>query len=448
MSVLPHIVRFVSSTSYRKLPPEIVEKAKICLLDTLCAAALGQLCPATAIAKRAFAAPLVTDEPWATVWFEGPKTPVVNAIFINATASSAADLDDGLDLNRGHAGALVIPAVLSTGECRDLATKRLLAAIAVGYEVMFLASDSLLPYGKNRYPVDHGSGSMGAIGVAGALSNLLGLAEDQIGESLRIAQAFMPGGTNDYAVERGSMSKENINWGAVTGYGAVRLAQNGYSGQSSVFEKTPITKGSLNSLSGFAGLATTYLKTYASCRFTHWPIEALRDIRKKHQFPTECVAEISVHTFKSATALSLTKPMGLEGVQYSIPLCLAIVLKHGDLNAPELRMKWRGDPEIPALAGRVVLKWDKKFEKKYDEGLGCRLEVRLKDGAVFSRVSRSLEGDHRHPFDFPKTSEKFLQNCSELLGEARCLKIIEHVRHIERRSVHRLMELLRGKVRG
>ena len=67
---------------------------------------------------------------------------------------------------------------------------------------MFVASEALLPYGARRYPIDHGTGSLAALAVAGAVANLLGEEEPVIAESLRVAQAYMPGGDNDRAVEK------------------------------------------------------------------------------------------------------------------------------------------------------------------------------------------------------------------------------------------------------
>jgi 2-methylcitrate dehydratase PrpD len=443
-SVFQAAVRFIGSARYEGLPASIVNKAKICMLDTFAAAVLGRQCQATQVAKTTALAALSGVAPDATIWFEPHQQPVACAIFINATAASAADIDDGLDLNRGHAGSTIIPAVLAVCESNRCSLKKALAAVAVGYELMFVVSEALLPYGGEGYPIDHGSGSLGAVAVAAALSNLLGEEERCIAESLRVSQAYMPGGNNDRAVESGAMTKENINWGALTGYFAFRLAQNGYTGQTSVLEKLPWSGNLLQHLSpDFSALERTYIKRYASCRFTHWPIEALLKLQTREHFHIEQVDRVTVYTFRSGTMLKLTEAPGVEGIQYSIPLCLAIVAKYGELNKPEKLMQWACDPEVRRLSERVSLKWDRRFERKGDEGEGCKVEIRLKNGSRHTAVCSSLLGDRRQPFGFNEVAKKFLDNCSGYLDHARILELIDCVQDVENQSIERLLSLVR-----
>ena len=443
-SVFQAAVRYIRTTQYESLPPAALEKARICLLDTFAAAALGRQCRATQIARKTALAGLGCTAQQASLWFEPALFSVPGALFVNCTAASAADIDDGLDLNRGHAGSPVIPAVLAVCEAGRLPLRQALAAIAVGYELMYVASEALLPYGARHYPIDHGTGSLAALAVAGAVANHLGEEELVIAEALRVAQAYMPGGNNDRAVESGGMTKENINWGALSGYFALQLARGGYTGQSSVLERLPRRGEYLRYFTAdFSALCGTYVKLHASCRFTHWPVEALARLGSRVRFRMDQVEGIQVRTFRSATKLLHVEAPGVEAVQYSIPLCLAIFMKYGQLNRPEKLLEWAADPEVQRVAARVSLKWDRRFERKGDEGEGCRIEVRLKDGARHIAVSSSLPGDRRHPLSYAEVAEKFLANCCAYMPEAGILKLIDCLRDAENQSVEHLMSAAR-----
>ena len=114
-SVFQAAVRYIRTARYESLPPAAVEKARICLLDTFIAAALGKQCRATQIARRTAQAGLAGAAGRLHSGSSQPCSRCPAGSFVNCTAASAADIDDGLDLNRGHAGSPVIPAVLPSG---------------------------------------------------------------------------------------------------------------------------------------------------------------------------------------------------------------------------------------------------------------------------------------------------------------------------------------------
>src|ERR1700680_347132 len=52
----------------------------------------------------------------ACVWFDRARLSPMGAAFINSSAASVLDLDDGHRVASGHPGAAVIPAVIAVGE--------------------------------------------------------------------------------------------------------------------------------------------------------------------------------------------------------------------------------------------------------------------------------------------------------------------------------------------
>ena len=96
-----------------------------------------------------------------------PRTNAEHAAFLNATAGTFLELDEGMRPT-GHPGMHVVPAALAVAERRHRSGSELLRAVLVGYEVtarLFLAY-------RLRYPV-HPHGHFGGVGAAVAAARRL-----------------------------------------------------------------------------------------------------------------------------------------------------------------------------------------------------------------------------------------------------------------------------------
>lgn len=442
------ILDFIKNSKFEYLSKEIIDKTKICILDTICAAAMGSCSDSNKIALKVFSYNRFNHfcddkfKKYSSVWFSNKKTTLPNAIFINANSSCAFDIDDGLDLNRGHAGSLIIPAILTVCESNNINTKKIITSIVIGYDLMFYISDYLLPYGKFGYSIDHGSGSIGAIATAASLSNLFNVGRKVMSESLRVSQSFMPGGNNDLSVLQGPMTKENIGWGAFTGYNSFLLARNGYTGQASVIENMISPYNAEKYLYDHSAIQDTYIKSFAACRFAHWPLDAFKRLRNKYIFRNEEIKKIEIKTFKSAVKLAVKNPENIEGIQYSIQYLLALLIKYNDVNLPQMDKRYKNDKEIKEIAKKVILKQDKRFEKEYDEGEGCELIIVLKNGNIIKETSKKLEGDKNNQFTLNDIYKKFVKNCQSFIDKKKILEITETVNDFEKIEVVALINLL------
>jgi len=448
LSDFEKIVLFIKKSEFENLSKLVIDKVKICILDTICAAAMGNLTDSAKIFKNVFLNNVENlintndSNNCATVWFTNKKAFLPNAILMNSNASCAMDIDDGLDLNRCHAGASIIPAILSVSEVRKISSKKAMNAIVIGYDLMFFISDYLIPYGRVGYPIDQGTGSMGAISLAASLANLFNEKDKIIRESLRVSQSFMPGGNNDLAVLQGPMTKENIGWGSFTGYLSFLLAKNGYTGQASIIENKKNPYDFEKYLYNHFAIKDTYIKSYAACRFAHWPLAAFNKLKLHNSLKNEEIKAIEVRTFKSAVNLSVSNPNNIEGVQYSIPYLLALLIKYNDINSAQIKKIYQSDPEIKVIIKKIKLYCDERFEKDYDEGEGCELRIILKNGTILKETIRGLEGDKNNPFNLTDIKNKFNNNCKEFISEKRVTKIFEIVNNFEKFEVGDLIKLL------
>lgn len=123
---------FIHTTSFSRLPDEVVEFTKLCVLDYLGSALAGAKEKPVQIIDRYVKE--MGGEPHSTL-FIGGKSSVANAAMVNGAAGHVLELDD---IHKGsiiHAGTVVIPAALAIAEAKQSSGEELITAIAIGYDV-------------------------------------------------------------------------------------------------------------------------------------------------------------------------------------------------------------------------------------------------------------------------------------------------------------------------
>ena len=110
--------KFITETRWEDLPPEVQEKARMCLVDNLGATLAGTLTRVSQICADYAEVTWPADK--ATILLHGKRSSAVGAAFANAAAANGIDSDDGLQYAYGHGGAQIFPVALSVGEALDL----------------------------------------------------------------------------------------------------------------------------------------------------------------------------------------------------------------------------------------------------------------------------------------------------------------------------------------
>jgi 2-methylcitrate dehydratase PrpD len=114
------------------------------------------------------------------------------------------------------------------GERNQVAGKRFLEAVVVGYEIGIRMGVIANTGYENRFC---GSGNWSSFGATAAVSKLTNLSNEECSNALGICEAHSPMApmgwmfSGDY-----SMIKEAIGWGAFTGVSSALLAQRGMTG--------------------------------------------------------------------------------------------------------------------------------------------------------------------------------------------------------------------------
>ncbi|MCH2526236.1 MAG: MmgE/PrpD family protein [Dehalococcoidia bacterium] len=184
--------RFIISTDYDNLPPEVIDKMKTSLFHSLVVSILGA---ETSHGKAAVELAKVEEgkENGATILVDGTKATRSGAAFANSKLMHATNQSDSYRMLI-HPGPCIIPAVLAAAELGSSSGKDVLSAMAVAYEVESRLAGDFIPSVQARG--FRSSPIFGTLGSAIATGKLLGLDEDQMVTAVALASTFTCG-TNE-----------------------------------------------------------------------------------------------------------------------------------------------------------------------------------------------------------------------------------------------------------
>jgi 2-methylcitrate dehydratase PrpD len=343
--------------------PDLVDRARQCILDWLGVAVAGSTEETTTILLGELAQMGGPAEGGGgTVVGHPGRLGVLDAALVNGTAGHALDYDDVNSALLGHPTAPVLPAVLALAEHVGADDRELLTAFVAGYEAECAVGRAL---GHDHYTRGfHTTATAGTLGAAAACSSLLGLTAGQTAVALGLASTQAAGLKSMF----GTMAKPfHAGRAASAGILAARLAAAGFSAHPDAIEVEQ-GLGSTHS-EGFdaeRGLAppaggwhlrANLFKYHASCFQTHSSIEGLVRLREEAGFGVSDVAGVTIHADTMQMGMcAIPEPRtGLE-VKFSLRHTAAFALAGVDSSAPSsFTDTAAADPELVALRDRITV---------------------------------------------------------------------------------------------
>src|SRR5690349_16796526 len=224
------LARFGAGLRYEDLPQDVVERIKLCVLDSIGCTLYGATLPWTR--KVADLAMAENARPVASVAGMGKKTSVSLAVLVNGTAGHAFELDDIHKESIIHMGSLSTPVALAYAEERKANAREVITAMTAGYEIGArvgnAATMSLFFRGF------HPQGTSGAFAAAGTAARMLGLNAERFQHALGIVGS-QAGGL--MAAQEGAMVKRfHSGRAAQSGVYAASLAAADFTGITDVLE--------------------------------------------------------------------------------------------------------------------------------------------------------------------------------------------------------------------
>jgi 2-methylcitrate dehydratase PrpD len=447
------LIEFTHALRVQTLPPDVVSRAKGCLLDTLGCALFGSLQPWAKI--MADEATTEGSRGRSTIIGREQTVAAPAAALCNGTAAHGFELDDLLDEAIVHPGAIIVPAALAAAESVDASGSRLLAGIVAGYEV--LNRVGLAAGVEPAHRGFHKTTVIGPVGAAVAAGVILELNPAQLLSAAGLACSTSSGIKSFAAGTGGGMMKRmHAGRAAESGVRMAQLAARDFTGPPTAIDgkfgllevyggKTARPELLTEGLGTQWAMESVYVKVYSCCSWIQAAVQQLVALRGSRPLDPEDIRQVRIGVSAYAAKNNgEPAPVDIMGAQYSFPYCAALALA-GDPTDPGMYLeKAIDDPARRALARRVELYVDPEMEAAYPKHYGSRIELRLANGERRTSFVLDPHGMPADPVTDPERVEKFTRLASRAKPAGRASDIARAVQRAEKLSSAReLMELIR-----
>ena len=430
------LAEWCASLELADMPEAVIAKAEDCLLDVIACAVAGRDAEATA-RVAGVASAQYSDGP-ADVWFGAERLHPTGAAFVNATAASILDLDDGHRGPCGHPGAAVIPAALAVAQETNAGGDALLCAIIAGYEVS-------TRIGASEHRIAYHTGNWSGFGAAAAAARLRGFGVEHLAHALAITAYHGPRIADlTLSADMGSNVKESLPWSVVVGLNASDLAARGFTGCRDALDIDERFKAG-HATSGLGDgfqIMRTYFKRYSACRWSHAAVEALLQMMDAHDLVANDIESVDVETFLQAANLNnLADPPSPESAQYSLPSCLGLAATKGEGALMPLATSDLHDPAAVAFAGKVTVVCDQDLAAGYPETVPSRVTLNTRSEHFEVLIERPW-GEPDGPTGRADLIAKFRVLAAGRIPDSRTDAIIATVQDLRNGSIEPLIQLL------
>ncbi len=446
-TVSERLGKFVYGLSYDKLPREIVEKARTCMVNGI---GIGIACYDYEFAKIARQAVKAEEAGMAkgksaTIFCDGSKVSVMGAAFANAALFHGRAQED--TLGSSHTGTVVTPAVLAIAEREGCSGKEVLTAIIAGYEVIGAfdreVSAYTTPRGFRASPV------FGILGSAAAASRLLKLTPEQVINAIGFAAAFASGtlecfaaGTMEWRFEVGVASREGIMAALIAKNGgkAAPTAIEGKTGYLMAFaNRADMAENIVAHLGEKWEIMNAGFKPYPVCAFNQTPVTAMLSLVEENKINADGIErlQIRVNPYEyNYAGMNYRGPFSSVGATLmSTPYCLAVA-------GVDKKVTLKG---ITQFKNKKILALLDRTEHIPDEKIprwSCIIEAQMKDGKNFKK--EMIIGPEYYNFNMGQDVELIKRVTSETgVTQSKVDRMVELVQDLPKaKNVRPLIDVL------
>ena len=453
-TIAEKLVRYVSETTYEKLPAEVVSETKKFILDTIGVGLAGAREPgcreAVDVVKE-----WSGNDAGSTIIYYGGKISPPEAAFANSVLMHALDFDDTLDSSAMHTHVSALPAAFALAEARGrVSGKELINAVTLGVDITCrIASAITTPLSWIR------TATCGSFGAAAAAAKILGLREQEVLNTLGIVYS-QTAGNAQCLVDGGLVKRMQPGFSARSGVLSAALASKGVTGATNIFEGeygfyNLYERGKVNpemateNLGDHFGVMDLSIKPYPSCRMTHAAIDAALELRNSQSIDPAAIAEILVYGSKMVFDM-VGAPFEIRtnpqvDAQFSIPYTVAVALTRGEVLLGDFSSdKVKKETPLLELAKKIKVVIDPELPANNISS--ANMTITMLNGDTLSSRVDSLKGSPSKPMSFDECAGKF-RNCLEYSGKASLIEnadtLIELLFNLEqRKDVGELFDVL------
>ncbi len=431
MGATAELAEFVAGADFDGLPSDLVERAKVYVLDNLAAGFIGAVQPWSLVVANLVRelggvdSCSVFNHPWRV---DPSRATLVNGVMMGAFEAEHVG-------HVAHPSATVFPAALALAEHLRADGKTFLTAMLLGYEVVCRVGEAQTA-ATERERGFHNPGVNGVFGAAAAAAKLLGLDVERVTWALGIAGSHACG-LAEFAWEGAMTKRLHPGRASQLGLESALLAARGFTGPTTVLEGR---FGYLNAYSPTprpekltAGLGQDWLaadltvKAYPCHMLSQGPVHAVLRLKARTPIDPRRVDRIVIAgTFHPGLERHLDPaPRTVLGAQYSIPFTVAAAVWY-DLSDPFVFTEsLLADPMVRELARRVEV----RSEGEGDHG--ARRIILEIGGERHELAADGFPGARSQPLDFAGAAEKLYRYADPVVGRATCEKLVRLVNRMD-----------------
>lgn len=413
------------------------------IIDTVGVTLLGATEPVITVLQESLRGDVTRGG--ALVFGGGRRAGVLEAAFINGTASHAADYDDMAHAMGGHPSVTLVPVILALGESLGSTGAEILEAYVVGFEAECRIGHVVNPdhYERGWHPTS----TIGVFGAATAAARLLKLDIEATTTALAISSSLASGIKANF----GTMTKPlHVGQCVRNGLMAAQLAAGGFTANPGALEHK---QGYFQTYDGLANVhierlllgagkgleveqESVGLKQFPCCGSTHPAIRAMLALRQEGLNAAQ-VERIEIMTNRRRLPhTNNPKPSSALGAKFSIQYSTVRALLDG---APRLR-HFEGDSYAEAAVSDLLSRTsvvaypptaDAAQHEESNE-MAADITVLTKDGRTLTSHARHQLGrGGKDPLSMEELFEKYADCAGRLLSDAQVQTSFTALRQLE-----------------
>ena len=421
------LAQHASRLSYDALPPQVVERVKHIVLDTL-----GVSIGASTLAEEA---KIVVDyvselggRPESRILGFGGRAPAAWAVFANGSLGHMLDYDDVG--GGGHVGIATVPVAFALAEKQGrVGGCELIAAIAAGTDLQVRLNQAVDIPDWTMTEGWFATQLFGFISGTATAARLTGLSVEETENAFGVAYTQLSG-SRQMAV--GAATHLRSMQAGFSGQGAVlsaQLAKRGIVGSREIIEgrygffRNYVRTGTPDWSAIVGELGTRFplldvhgFKVWPACGYTRPTNTATLALKSAHGIRPEDVEAITIVGGTGATQLlsepleQKRRPKSSIDAKYSIPFTTAVMMVKGNVTLRDYTDEGLRDARVLAMADRVTYRADPGAVIAAGGSSSVSrptVEIRLKDGRSYSHRPEGVPGDPQHPVTREMLEAKF-----------------------------------------
>lgn len=354
------------------------------------------------------------------------------AAFVNGIAVRYLDYNDIYLSTEAVHPSDVNSVAFALAEALGVDGRRLVDAVAVGYEVHCRMADAMSTRARGW---DHAL--LNAVASAVTAGVLLDLDEDPLTNAVAIAAtgnvatmetrvgalSMWKAAAAPYAARAGLFAALHAGRGMTGPEGAVD-GKHGLLAQVTGRTDAAAFDAALEATSGPPRLLGVHLKAYPIGYFTQPAVDAALQLRARVE--PDRVERIEIETtafglLANADGPAKWNPGSRETADHSLPYGVAVALLDGRVGERQFALERITAPDVRGLMSRISVRENDAFTGSYPERVATRISITLADGRSCACQVDYPRGHARNPMSRAEVEAKLAdlasQPCDDVLGE-------------------------------